>query len=34
MGGEVVVEKELTTHEVEGEVMRCPSEEKVPCGIV
>jgi hypothetical protein len=34
MGGEVMVEKELTTHEIEGEVMGCPGEEKVSCGIV
>jgi hypothetical protein len=34
MGGKVVVEKELTTHEIEGEVMGRPGEEKVPRGIV
>jgi len=34
MGREVVVEEELTTHKIEREIMRRPSQEKVPRRIV
>ena len=34
MGGQVVVEEELTAHEVEWEVVCSPSKEEEPSGIV
>jgi hypothetical protein len=34
MRREIMMEKALTTHEKEWEIMRCPCEEEVSCGIV
>ena len=34
VGGQVVVEEELSAHEVEGEVVGCPAEEEEAGGVV
>jgi hypothetical protein len=34
MGGEVMVQEELATHDVEGEVVGCPGNEEESGGVV